>query len=122
MYADYEYYSGVFGGKAISESNAAALENASDTVDILTYGRIRAAGFESLTEFQRSTVKRAVCKLAEWQTENADILSSPYKQYSINGVSAAVGASDTVKCVCGALIPSEIYALLKTTGLCYGGV
>lgn len=123
MYADYGYYRDEFRGSVLTEKSApAALERASDSVDILTFSRISAAGFEALTEFQRRTVMRCVCALAEWQTSNSDALSSPYKQYSINGVSATVGVSDTVQSVSGVLIPAEIFALLKTTGLCYGGI
>ena len=123
MYADFTYYREEFGGTALTAENApTALERASDSVDVLTFNRITAAGFEALTEFQRRTIKRCVCSLAEWQHANSDALASPYKQYSINGVSAAVGASDTVRCVSGILIPSEIFSLLKTTGLSYGGI
>lgn len=123
MYADFTYYRDEFGGTALTEESApAALERASDSVDILTFNRITASGFEALTEFQQRTVKRCVCSLAQWQAANSDALDSPYKQYSINGVSATVGASDTVCCISGVLIPSEIFSLLKTTGLCYGGV
>ena len=122
MYADISYYKEKFGGTVLTEQTAAALKKASCSVDILTFNRIRAEGFERLTEFQQETVRRCVCSLAEWQHTNADALASPYKQYSINGVSAAVGASDTVRCIGGVLVPSEVYALLITTGLCYGGV
>lgn len=123
MYADITYYKDKFGGTVLTGQTAtSALEKASCSVDILTFNRIKAEGFECLTEFQQETVRRCVCSLAEWQYANADALASPYKQYSINGVSAAVGASDTVRCVGGVLVPSEVYALLITTGLCYGGV
>ena len=123
MYADYTYYKEEFGGTALTEQTApAALKRASHSVDILTFNRVRTEGIDSLSDYQRDTVRRCVCSLAEWQHTNADVLASPYKQYSINGVSAAVGASDTVRCIGGVLIPSEVYALLITTGLCYGGV
>lgn len=120
MYADFAYYSEEYGGKLPREEADKALERASDSVDVLTYNRIVEAGFEALTEFQQRTVKKCVCALADWQSENADALSTPYKQYSVNGVSAAVGAGDTVKTVCGIMLPTEIFALLCTTGLCCG--
>ena len=120
MYADYAYYSGEYGGKLPRETAKHALDRASDSIDILTYNRID--DICTLTEFQQRIVKKCVCALAEWQESNADALSSPYKQYSVNGVSAAVGAGDTVKVVCGVMVPAEIWALLCTTGLCYGGV
>ena len=120
MYADYAYYSGEHGGALPQETAERALARASDCIDILTYDRIE--DLSALTEFQRRIVRKCVCSLTDWQESNADALSSPYKQYSVNGVSAAVGAGDTVKVVCGVMIPAEIWALLCTTGLCYGGV
>lgn len=123
MYADFAYYTDVYGGSKLSEQAApAALERASDAVDVLTCCRIRGVGFEALTEHQQRVIRRVVCALAEWQTENADGLSSPYKQYAVNGVSMSFGVSDAVRSVSGVLVPSELYSLLVTTGLCYGGV
>lgn len=120
MYADYAYYSGEYGGALPQAAAERAIARASDCIDILTYNRIEELG--ALTEFQQRIVRKCVCSLADWQENNADALSSPYKQYSVNGVSAAVGAGDTVKVVCGVMIPAEIWSLLCTTGLCYGGV
>lgn len=122
MYADHGYYTGEYGGREFTSREQAerALERASDCIDILTYNRIEE--FSALTEFQQRIVRKCVCSLAEWQESHADALSSPYRQYSVNGVSASVGAGDTVKVVCGVMIPAEIWALLCTTGLCWGGV
>ena len=122
-YVDYEYYSETYGGKIITAEEAPkALQKASDTVDVITFNRITERGIEALTGFQRDIVQRVVCALAEWQTQNADIIDNPYSSYSINGVSASWGASKSVKCVSGVLIPSGLYAQLVKTGLCYRGV
>ena len=122
-YVDYEYYSKTYGGKIITAEDAPrALQRASDTVDVITLCRIVERGTEGLTGFQRDIVQRVVCALAEWQTENADIIDNPYSSYSINGVSASWGTSKSVKCIGGVLIPSGIYADLAKTGLCYQGV
>ncbi len=122
-YVDYEYYSETYGGKIITaEDTPKALQKASDTVDVITFNRITERGIEALTGFQRDIVQRVVCALAEWQTQNADIIDNPYSSYSINGVSASWGASKSVKCVGGVLIPSGLYAELVKTGLCYRGV
>lgn len=122
-YVDYEYYSATYGGKIITATDAPkALLRASNTVDVLTFNRIVENGLEALTGFQRDIVQRVVCALADWQTENADVIDNPYSSYSINGVSASWGASQGVKCVSGVLIPSGLYAELVKTGLCYRGV
>jgi hypothetical protein len=91
-------------------------------VDSLTYCRIGSAGLEALTAFQQKVIKWVTCALADWQTENADILDNPYSSYSINGVAATWGKSVGVRQVNGILIPNQIYAELIKTGLCYPGV
>jgi hypothetical protein len=122
-YVDYEYYSKTYGGKIITAEDAPKLlQNASNTVDVLTYCRIVSRGLEALTEFQRGIIQRVVCALAEWQHENADILDNPYNSYSINGVAAAWGNSVGVRKINGVLIPNIIYSELIKTGLCYAGV
>lgn len=122
-YVDYEYYSKTYGGTIITAKEAPnSLQNASNTVDILTYCRIVSCGLEALTEFQRGIVQRVICSLAEWQHENADILDNPYNSYSINGVSATWGNSVGVRKINGVLIPNAIYSELVKTGLCYPGV
>lgn len=122
-YADYKYYTETYGGSIITAENALkSLQNASDTIDSLTYCRIVSGGMERLSDYQRAIVQKVTCSLADWQTENADILSSPYSSYSINGVNATWGATAGVKKVNGVLIPANLYAELLKTGLCYPGV
>lgn len=122
-YVDYNYYTETYGGTHIAESEAPrALQTASGVVDSLTYCRINSVGLESLTAFQQDIIKRVTCALADWQTENADILDNPYSSYSINGVAASWGKSAGVRQVNGVLVPTRIYAELIKTGLCYPGV
>ena len=122
-YVDFEYYSETYGGKIITAEDAPKLlQNASNAVDTLTYCRIVSRGLAALTEFQRGIVQRVVCALAEWQSENADILDNPYNSYSINGVAASWGKSVGVRTINGILIPNTIYSELVKTGLCYAGV
>ena len=122
-YVDFEYYSKTYGGKIITAEDAPnLLQNASNTVDTLTYCRIVSRGFEALTAFQKAIVQRVVWALAEWQSENADILDNPYNSYSINGVAASWGKSVGVRTINGVLIPNSIYSELVKTGLCYTGV
>jgi hypothetical protein len=122
-YADYEYYTKTYGGSIITADNASKmLRMASEAVDSLTYCRIVSHGLMGLSDYQRAIVQNVVCALADWQTENAEILTSPYSSYSINGVSATWGTGTGVKKINGVFIPSYLYAELVKSGLCYAGV
>lgn len=123
VYVDLEYYLGTYGGTVITAENALrAFRNASDTIDVLTHCRIVERGLDGLTPFQKGIVQRVACALAEWQEENADMIDSPYSSYSVNGVAASWGGSQSgVRNVGGTLIPSRLYAELVKTGLCYRG-
>lgn len=122
-YVDYQYYTETFGGSIITaESAPKTFQNASDTVDSLTYCRIVSRGLWGISDYQKGIVQNVVCALAEWQTENADILTSPYSSYSINGVTATWGTGTNIRKINGVLIPANLYAELVKTGLCYPGV
>ena len=58
-YVDYEYYKDAFKGSLDEEIATKLLEEASDQVDRLTYGRIRRKGFDNLTEYQQEMIKKA---------------------------------------------------------------
>lgn len=122
-YIDYKYYTETYGGSIITASDAPkAFQTASNTIDVLTYCRIVSRGLDGLTEFQKGIVQWAACSLADWQTENADMLNSPYNSYSINGVSASWGSGSGVQNINGVVVPASVYSELKKTGLCYRGV
>lgn len=94
------------------------LSNASRAVDALTFNRIPAVGFDSLTQFQRGRVEEVTERLAGWYLEYGELLSSPVTGYAINGVSAQYGAGPGVTVQNGVTIPRELLALLEQTGLC----
>lgn len=94
------------------------LHRASRDIDTLTFNRIRAAGFDRLSEFQREIVTEVTCRLAGWQAANADLLESPLSGYSINGVSAQFGKTAGVTVQDGVILPRQLYRLLEQTGLC----
>lgn len=94
------------------------LKNASDSVDSLTFNRIRAVGFDRLTQFQQERVKQVVARLACWQAENQEALSTPLSVFSINGVSAQYATGVGVRAVGEVLIPAHLLSLLEQTGLC----
>lgn len=79
-----------------STEAADQLERASDEVDALCYGRIRKAGFERLTPFQREKIKKATCYHAAFLYAYGEELQSPLASYGINGVSMSFDSSRTV--------------------------
>lgn len=90
-YVDYEYYRDIFKGSLDENIATRLLEEASDQVDRLTYGRIRKKGFENLTEYQQVLVKKAICYQSEFLANYGDYLSSPLSGFSIGDVSLSFG-------------------------------
>lgn len=98
------------------------LLRASEDIDTLTYNRIRAAGWENLSDYQREIITLVCCELASWELENAELLESPMSSYSINSVSVSFGQSAGVAAENGVLLPRRLYRLLEQTGLCWRGL
>ena len=88
-------------------------------IDTLTFNRI--VDYNSLTEFQQKTIERVHKRLTEFEKENEDVLNSQLSSYSLNGVSMSFGGQN-IKFICGIAIPSNIYSLLLSTGLCYPAI
>ncbi|MCF6461493.1 hypothetical protein [Clostridium sp. Cult3] len=86
-YVDYEYYKNTFKGSLDENAATKLLEESSDQVDRLTYGRIRKRGFENLTEYQQEMVQKAVCHQAEFINNYGEYLNSPLGGFSIGDVS-----------------------------------
>ncbi len=119
MYADYTYYTEQYGGTELVEDMLPYLRQASRDVDTLTYGRIRAVGFENLSAFQQEIIQDCCCDLAMFALEHADILEGMLSSYSINSVSLSFdGNSPGVTKVQGIYLPSSAYRNLCQTGLC----
>lgn len=114
MYLEPNEYSGHI---PLSEVEA-RLRSACRDIDSLTFNRIVAAGFASLTVFQQDLIKEAVRLHADFCYDNAELLDSPLSAYSINGVSMSFDKSKIVS-VGGITTSSEAYSLLLQTGLCY---
>ena len=115
-YADYGFYNAYSG--VMDENPDEYLLKASRKVDTLTFNRIRAIGFNNLSEFQKELVQEAVCELADFIYENQDALTSPIASYSLNGASVTFGNGINMLRVQSVLLPSDIYEKLKQTGLC----
>ncbi len=90
-YVDYEYYRDIFGGGLEEAEAKRLLEEASDQADRLTYGRIRARGFNNLTEYQQEMIKKAVCHQAEFIDNYGEYLNSPLSGFSIGDVCLSFG-------------------------------
>lgn len=113
-----ENYSGVIPVEKVES----LLKNASRHIDILTYNRIVAVGFENLTAFQQGVISEVCVELANFEYENADVIETVLQSYSINGVSMTFGNSWNVKVISGVAMPMYLYQRLLSTGLCYGGI
>ncbi len=92
---------------------------AAEHIDILTFNRI---DFEKLSEMQKKIISKVHSRLTAFEKENADMISSYLKSYSINGTSMEFGANWNLMCISGVAIPADLYALLKSTGLCYPAI
>lgn len=98
-----------------------ALEDAGRDIDSLTYCRVRAAGIDALTGFQKDIIQLAVVRQADFRAQYASMLENPLASYSINGVSMSWDKG-AVECVSGVYTSPSILALLRQSGLTYRGV
>lgn len=94
-------------------------KTAAEHIDVLTYNRI---DYEKLTEPQRRVLDRVHSRLTAFISENKEYLETYLSAYSVNGVSMQFGDSWNLKTIRGVAIPSDIYQLLVSTGLCYPAV
>lgn len=117
-YADITYYQNTYKGTAIpSDEIEKRLEEASLHIDSLTYNRIVGRGFENLTKFQKDIIQKVVCKLADFEYENEDLIKSVLSSYSINGVAMSFSSGWNVEIQNGVAISKDDYCLLRQTGL-----
>jgi hypothetical protein len=117
-YLSYDEYIGMGGNTLPSDNAEEYLKKASRHIDTLTYNRINKFGFESLNDFQKEIIKEVLFKLANFEYENEDILSSVLSGYSINGVSMDFNSKSwNVTMQNGVAIKTDDYELLSQTGL-----
>ena len=118
-YVTPEYYLDQYEGSIVPEEELSkALKVASRHIDSLTYNRIAGRGFSNLTSFQQDLIREVVCQQADFETENADEISTILQGYSINGVSMQFGNSWNVFTDKGVAMKRDVYAMLCQTGLC----
>ena len=118
MYITYDDYISMGGTLLDEECAKKYIELASYDIDNLTFNRINKVGFDNLTEFQKSTIKKVVMLQTDFRADNEDWLNSAISQYSINGVNINYGNSKTISVINGVFIPTNIFSILKQTGLC----
>ena len=93
------------------------LESASTDVDAMTFNRITACGFDSLSEFQKACVQRAVYQQADFRFQNADLFDGAIASYSLNGASVTFD-KDRIVTVGETVTAPSVVAVLKQSGLC----
>ncbi|MBE6051889.1 MAG: hypothetical protein E7214_14905 [Clostridium sp.] len=113
-YVDEEYYN--IHSKIINDNLKNKLEKASEQIDSMTFNRIVAAGFDNLTEFQQSKIKKAVCLHVDFVEEYGQYLNNPLSAFSAGSISVTLNR-DVVKSINGVTTSNEVYNLLKQTGL-----
>ena len=113
-----DYMYGFGGRKILPAELPQKLLKASDDVNTLTFGRARAR-WDTLTDFQKATIKRVTCMQADFCEDNADIISNVLTSYSINGVSMSFDVSKAwnVYADDGVIMEQSTYRLLSQTGL-----
>lgn len=122
MYLTFEQYVDQYPDTDIEAENFESLEKRAETdINGLTFNRISAKGFDSLTDFQKLLVRRAVAMQVKFINENSELLDSPLSGYSISGVSMSFDKSKTVN-VGGVTTSNNVYNVLMQTGLMYRGL
>lgn len=114
MYADSVYYKDTYKGTSIPDAELDShLQRASDLIDQLTYFRI-VDGLTSLTAFQQTQIKNAVCSQAD-------------RSYELNGMVEGIGSynvGDVSVSLKDGFEPVSRTAMgyLRSTGLMYRGL
>lgn len=111
---DYEEFGS---GQIPADELEKALARASDQIDSLTYNRIVARGYENLTEFQQTNIKKAVCLQADFMHQYGDLLAAPMTGFGAGSISWSFGESGFVQGAGGVRTSQEVMGLLLPTGL-----
>lgn len=121
MYADVGYYLAQYHGEAMSDNNTIGklLSLAEIKVDEVTFNRIGAIGFANLTEFQQEKIRQAVCRQADYISENG-YDDAGIQSFSILDIS--ITAKQGTKAYERAGMCPVAFALLRQTGLMNRGL
>lgn len=122
MYLTYNQFYEQYPDTQIQEDRFQSLEQRAEAdINGLTFNRITAKGFESLSDFQKSIIRRAVAMQVNFINDNSELLDSPLSSYSISGVSMSFDKSKITE-VGGVLTSKSIYGVLLQSGFCYRGL
>lgn len=88
------------------------LDLASSKIDELTYNRIQAAGFESLTTFQQDKIQNATLLQAQYY-EDYGTDPGALSSFSVSGLSMSLAGNSSVP----PGVSTGAFMLLKQTGL-----
>ena len=94
--------------------DGATIRSVCEDVNTLTFNRI--TDYFALTKFQRDTLLRVCSRFLRFKIDNAELLDSALRSYGINGVSMSFDDA-AVKRIGGVIVPGDVYALLRQTGL-----
>ena len=114
-YVNYEYYSNEYKGTLDEDAATKLLEESSDQIDRLTYGRIRCKGFDNLTEYQQELVKKAVCYQTDFINAYGAYLNMPISGYSAGGISLSFNKDNQGSG--GIIVDKKTLDYLAQTGL-----
>lgn len=122
MYLTYNQFYEQYPDTQIQEDRFQSLVQRAETdINGLTFNRITSKGFESLSDFQKSIIRRAVAMQVNFINDNSELLDSPLSSYSISGVSMSFDKSKITE-VGGVITSKSIYGVLLQSGLCYRGL
>lgn len=114
-YVDYAYYTETYKGKLDVDTATKLLEESSDDIDKLTYGRIRRKGFDNLTEFQQDRVKKAVCYQVDFVNKYGEYINMPITGFTAGDISMSFKKQNET--AVGILADARTIDYLSQTGL-----
>lgn len=96
------------------------VKTASLHIDVLTFNRIVAMGWDNLTPYQQRIISEVCERLAIFEYEHKHELEGSLASMSVSGLSMTFNNfdSDTFYKEAGVVIKRSDYDLLLTTGLC----
>lgn len=83
-----EYGSGNLGNDEIMRN----IKRAQREIEDLCFGRIQAAGFDNLSDFQKSRIKAAVIVQAKYLSDYKDAIDAPISSFTVGSVSVSAGS------------------------------
>lgn len=122
MYLTFDEFKDIYPETEMEAPEFERLESRAESdIDRLTFNRITACGFEMLSDFQKSIVRRSVALQMNFISDYSDLLDSPLSAYSVSGISMSFD-SEKVFTVGGVTTTNEVYGLMMQSGLCYRGI